>query len=129
MTMRPQAKAPMEGPSFGIKMSGGASGGPTCFAPQEAHSGELISRLCPQQGQIIESRRDLLFISGIMKSGATGITKQGRGPDADFLPPFFPEIYFLEPRIGRLRPSTPSRGSHTRCGRAGARRSSKREPP
>jgi hypothetical protein len=62
MTMTPQAKAAKDGPSFGIITSGPASGGPTCFAPQEAHSEELISRLSPQQGQIIESCRDLLFI-------------------------------------------------------------------
>jgi hypothetical protein len=62
ITMTPQAKAAKDGPSFGIITSGPARGGPTCFAPQEAHSEELISRLSPQQGQIIESYRDFLFI-------------------------------------------------------------------
>src|SRR5215468_43260 len=62
ITTKPQARAAKDGPSFGISTSGLARGGPTCFAPQEAHSEELISRLSPQQGQIIESCRDLLFI-------------------------------------------------------------------
>src|SRR2546430_188405 len=62
ITTKPQAKATKDGPSFGISTSGLARGGPTCFAPQEAHSKELISRLFPQQGQIIESLRDFLFI-------------------------------------------------------------------
>src|SRR5262245_28289321 len=68
---RPQARAAKDGPSFGIRTSGGASGAPTCLAPQEAHSVELISRLRPQQGHIIEPRRGLLFICKNMKSGAT----------------------------------------------------------
>jgi hypothetical protein len=59
------AKAAKDGPSFGSSTSGPASGGPTCFAPQEAHPVELISRSSPQQGQIIKSRREFLFIGRI----------------------------------------------------------------
>src|SRR5215468_8345544 len=69
----PQARAAKDGPSLGISTSGLARGGPTCFAPQEAHSEELISRFSPQQGQIIESRRDFLFIVGVY-----GIQGSGR---------------------------------------------------
>src|SRR5262245_1573565 len=73
MTTTPQARAAKDCPSFGISTSGLARGGPTCFAPQEAHSEELISRFSPQQGQIIESRRDFLFIVGVY-----GIQGSGR---------------------------------------------------
>jgi len=70
--MTPQAKAAKDCPSFGISTSGLASGGPTCFAPQEAHSEELISRLSPQQGQIIESHRDFLFIVRVYEIQSNG---------------------------------------------------------
>src|SRR5262249_25958469 len=73
ITMTPQARAAKDGPSFGISTSGLARGGPTCFAPQEAHSEELISRLSPQQGQIIESRRDFLFIVRVYEIRGDGL--------------------------------------------------------
>jgi hypothetical protein len=72
ITMTPQARAAKDGPSFGIRMSGLARGGPTCFAPHEAHSEELISRLSPQQGQIIESRKDFLFIVRVYEIRGSG---------------------------------------------------------
>jgi hypothetical protein len=72
MTMTPQAKAAKDCPSFGISTSGLARGGPTCFAPQEEHSEELISRLSPQQGQVIESHRDFLFIVRVYEIQSDG---------------------------------------------------------
>src|SRR5215510_4612741 len=145
ITMRPQAKAAKDCPSFGISTSGLARGGPACFAPQEAHSEELISRLSPQQGQIIESHRDFLFIVRVYEIQSNGrsqipyfifcmrygiwnrkYAKQGHGPGADFSPPFFLEIYSLRPRSGTDRRRTLALGSRAGCDRACGRKSSKK---
>src|SRR5262249_57697067 len=120
MTTTAQARAAKDCPSFGISTSGLARGGPTCFAPQEAHSEELISRLSPQQGQIIESHRDFLFIVRVYEIQSNGrshipyfichmrYAKRGHGPGADFSPPFFLDTYPLGSRSRSDRTPPPS---------------------